>query len=59
MKKKNHTPEQITEKLRKVEALTAQGQTVAQTVRPLKSASRPITDGSADTGAWTATSSSG
>jgi len=29
MKKKNHTPEQIITKLRKVEALTAQGTTVA------------------------------
>ena len=29
MKKKNHTPEQIITKLRKVEALTAQGATVA------------------------------
>ena len=30
MKKKDHTPEQIITKLRKVEALTAQGQTVAE-----------------------------
>lgn len=30
MKKKKHTPEQIITKLRKVEALTAQGQTVAE-----------------------------
>jgi hypothetical protein len=29
MKKKNHTPEQIIEKLRKVEALTVRAQTVA------------------------------
>ena len=36
MKKKNHTPEQIIEKLRKVEALTAQGQTVAQAVKAIE-----------------------
>ena len=30
MKKKDHSPEQIIPKLRKVEALTAQGQTVAE-----------------------------
>jgi transposase-like protein len=36
MKKKNHTPEQIIEKLRKVEALTSQGQTVAQAVKAIE-----------------------
>jgi transposase len=36
MKKKNHTPEQIIQKLRKVEALTAQGQTVAQAVKAIE-----------------------
>ena len=36
MKMKNHTPEQIIEKLRKVEALTAQGQTVAQAVKAIE-----------------------
>ena len=33
MKKKDHTPEQIITKLRKVEALTAQGQTIAEAAR--------------------------
>lgn len=33
MKKKDHRPEQIITKLRKVEALTAQGQTVAEAVK--------------------------
>lgn len=33
MKKKNHTPQQIIQKLRKVEAFTAQGTTVAQAVQ--------------------------
>ena len=36
MKKKNHTPEQIIRKLRKVEALTAQGQTVAEAVKAIE-----------------------
>ena len=36
MKKKNHTPEQIIQKLRKVETLTAQGQTVAQAVKAIE-----------------------
>jgi transposase-like protein len=36
MKKKNHTPEQIIQKLRQVEALTAQGQTVAQAVKTIE-----------------------
>ena len=36
MKKKNHTPEQIIEKLRKIEALTSQGQTVAQAVKAIE-----------------------
>lgn len=33
MKKKNHTPEQIITKLRKVEALTADGATVAEAAK--------------------------
>lgn len=33
MKKKHHTPEQIVSKLRKVEALTAEGATVAEAAR--------------------------
>ena len=33
MKKKDHSPEQIITKLRKVEALTAQGQTIAEAVK--------------------------
>lgn len=33
MKKKNHTPEQIVAKLRKVEALTAEGATVAEAAK--------------------------
>ena len=33
MKKKNHTPEQFVSKLRKVEALTAQGATVAEAAK--------------------------
>ena len=36
MKKKNHTPEQIITKLRKVEALTAEGSTVAQAVKQIE-----------------------
>ena len=36
MKKKNHTPEQIITKLRKVEALTAQGTTVAEAVKQIE-----------------------
>jgi transposase-like protein len=36
MKKKNHTPEQIITKLRKVEALTAQGNTVAEAVKQIE-----------------------
>ena len=36
MKKKNHTPEQIITKLRKVEALTAQGATVAEAVKQIE-----------------------
>jgi transposase len=36
MKKKNHTPEQIIQKLRQVEALTAHGQTVAQAVKTIE-----------------------
>ena len=35
MKKKNYTPEQIITKLRKVEALTAQGATVAQAAKQI------------------------
>ena len=35
MKKKNHTPEQIITKLRKVEARTAQGATVAEAVKQI------------------------
>lgn len=35
MKKKDHTPEQIITKLRKVEALTAQGQTIAEAVNQI------------------------
>ncbi len=35
MKKKNHSPEQIITKLRKVEVLTAQGQTVAEATRQI------------------------
>ncbi len=35
MKKKNHTPEQIITKLRKVEALTAQGATVAEAAKQI------------------------
>ena len=33
MKKKHHTPEQIVTKLRKVEALTAEGATVAEAAK--------------------------
>ena len=36
MKKKNHTPELIVTKLRKVEALTAQGATVAEAVKQIE-----------------------
>ena len=36
MKKTKHTPEQIISKLRKVEALTAQGTTVAEAVRQIE-----------------------
>ena len=36
MKKKNHTPEQIITKLRKVEALTAQGATIAEAVKQIE-----------------------
>jgi transposase-like protein len=36
MKKKHHTPEQIITKLRKVEALTAQGNTVAEAVKQIE-----------------------
>ena len=35
MKKKNHTPEQIITKLRKLEALTAQGATVAEAAKQI------------------------
>ena len=35
MKKKDHSPEQIITKLRKVETLTAQGQTVAEAVKQI------------------------
>ena len=35
MKKTKHTPEQIISKLRKVEALTAQGSTVAEAVKQI------------------------
>jgi len=35
MKKKNHSPEQIITKLRKVEALTTQGQTLAEAARQI------------------------
>jgi putative transposase len=35
MKKKHHTPEQIVSKLRKVEALTAQGHTVAEAAKQI------------------------
>ncbi len=35
MKKKNHTPEQIITKLRKVEALTAQDATVAEAAKQI------------------------
>ena len=33
MKKKHHTPEQIVSKLRKVEALTAEGATIAEAAK--------------------------
>ncbi len=36
MKKKKHTPEQIITKLRKVEALTAEGATVAEAVKQIE-----------------------
>ena len=36
MKKKNHTPEQITQKLRQIEVLTAQGQTVAEAIKAIE-----------------------
>ncbi len=36
MKKKNHTPEQIITKLRKVEVLTAEGATVAEAVKQIE-----------------------
>ena len=36
MKKTKHTPEQIIAKLRKVEALTAQGATVAEAVKQIE-----------------------
>lgn len=35
MKRKNHTPEQIVTKLRKVEALTAEGATVAEAAKQI------------------------
>ena len=35
MKKKNHTPEQIVSKLRKVEALTAEGATTAEAAKQI------------------------
>lgn len=35
MKKKHHTPEQIVTKLRKVEALTAEGATVAEAAKQI------------------------
>ncbi|WP_423816152.1 IS3 family transposase [Rhodocaloribacter litoris] len=42
MKKKNHTPEQIITKLRKVEALTAQGATVAEATRQIGVAEQTV-----------------
>lgn len=35
MKKKNYTPEQIVSKLRKVEALTAEGATIAEAAKQI------------------------
>ena len=35
MKKKKHTPEQVVSKLRKVEALTAEGATIAQAAKQI------------------------
>lgn len=42
MKKKNHTPEQIITKLRKVEALTAQGATVAEAAKQIGVAEQTV-----------------
>lgn len=36
MKRKKHTPEQIIKKLRRVEALTAQGKTIAEAVKQIE-----------------------
>lgn len=36
MKKKNHTPEQIITKLRKVEVLTAEGTSIAEAVKQIE-----------------------
>ena len=42
MKKKHHTPEQIITKLRKVEALTAQGATVAEAAKQIGVAEQTV-----------------
>ena len=42
MKNKTHTPQQIISKLRKVEALTAQGATIAQAAKQLGVAEQTI-----------------
>ena len=42
MKKKNHTPEQIIAKLRKVEALTAEGATVAEAAKKVGASEQSI-----------------
>ena len=42
MKKKTHSPEQIITKLRKVEALTAQGATIAQAAKQIGVAEQTI-----------------
>ena len=63
MKKKMHTPEQIVAKLRKVEALTAEGATVAEAAKQIGVSDQTppttggwATAGSSSTARWTATS---
>jgi len=52
MSRKRHRPEKIVAKLRQVEVLTAQGQSVAEAIRSIG-----VTEGVYGTNSWTARSS--
>ena len=57
MKTSKHTPEQIIAKLRQVEALTAQGSTVAQAIKQIEVTEQSYYRWKKQYGRWTATNS--